>query len=98
MNIEQKMEYIRRALELGANVELNFHNLKKEEEAQQAVSELTSMADVPYSKHENDGTKWFKIRNYADRIYTTVFYDEEYLKEDVDLSGSEFVGGAKHVS
>jgi hypothetical protein len=88
MNIEQKLAYVRRALELGANVELIFHNIK-EEAAEQVAVELSQLTNLPYQSKANGATRWFKIDNYNQGFEATVFYDDEYLEEDIDLTGGE---------
>jgi hypothetical protein len=86
MNIEQKMEYIRRALELGANVDISFHNVSTKKEAKRIAVELSNMAGLKHKQTTHDGTHWYKIRNDDYTFGTSVFYDE-FLEEDVDLSG-----------
>jgi hypothetical protein len=40
MNIEQKMEYIRRALELGATVDVKWYFLEDEDKARELIANL----------------------------------------------------------
>jgi hypothetical protein len=80
------MEYIRRALELGANVDISFHNVSTKEEAKQIAVELSNMSGLKHKQTTHDSTHWYKIRNDDYTFGTSVFYDE-FLEEDVDLSG-----------
>jgi hypothetical protein len=86
MNIEQKMEYIRRALELGANVYLNFHNFNEKSEAEKTAVELSRLAGVTHQQKSNNGTHWYKIQNDDYSLESSIFYDK-YLEEDVVLDG-----------
>jgi hypothetical protein len=88
MNIEQKMAYIRRALELGAYIDVKFHCINEKEGAEKVASELSEMLGVQSEQFSSDDkeTHWFKIRNWKNHLDTVVFYNE-YLVEDVDLDG-----------
>jgi hypothetical protein len=89
MNIEEKLAFVRKALEMGANVELVFHNVKEEEVAEQVAAELSQLTNLPYQSKANGSTRWFKIDNYDQGVEATVFYDDEYLEEDIDFTGGE---------
>jgi DNA polymerase/3'-5' exonuclease PolX len=96
MNIEQKMAYIRRALELGADIDVKFHCTNEKEKAEKVAAELSEMLGIQSEQLSSDDkeTHWFKIRNWENRLDTVVFYNE-YLVEDVDLNGME---SEEHVS
>lgn len=92
MNIEQKMVLIRRALELGACVDLNLHNCKEESEAKQVAEELSQLTTIPHKAQSHGGTQWFKIDDRDNHIGVVIFYDDDegnFMEEDVDLSGME---------
>jgi hypothetical protein len=86
MNIEQKMEYIRRALELGASIDVKWYTIEGEEKARELIANLDT---VPFEQKEVEKTNWFAAYDYKNAINTTIFFDKEYLEEDVDLSGME---------
>jgi hypothetical protein len=88
MNIEQKMEYIRRALELGAHVDVKWYNIEDEDKARDLIADLEKDT-VPFEQKESEKVNWFAAYDYENAINTTIFFDKEYLEEDVDLSGME---------
>lgn len=88
MNIEEKLAFVRKALEMGANVEVNFHNIKSKEEAKQVAVELSKEFNLPHRHREHNNTHWYKIRNEDWTLEAAIFYGE-YMIEDVDLSGGE---------
>jgi hypothetical protein len=89
MNIEQKMEYIRKALELGADVDLMFHKIQDKKQAKKIAVELSKLGGFKHKQNSHNGTHWYKIKSEDYSLETSVFYDGEYLQEDVDLSGGE---------
>jgi hypothetical protein len=88
MNIEQKMAYIRRALELGASIDVKWYTIESEEKARELIADLEKDT-VPFKQKESEKTNWFAAYDYENAINTTIFFDKEYLEEDVDLSGME---------
>jgi hypothetical protein len=84
MNIEQKMEYIRKALELGASIDVKWYTIKGEEKAKELIANLDT---VPFEQKESEKVNWFAAYDYENAINTTIFFDKDYLEEDVDLSG-----------
>lgn len=75
MNIEQKLAYIKRALEMGANVQLYFHNMPEKEEAEKAMKELSSMNNVPYQSYGDDGYHWFQSNDSENKLRISAFYE-----------------------
>jgi hypothetical protein len=105
MNIEQKMAYLRKALEMGADIEVDFHNFRTQEAAENAISTLNEVVPQEFvkraSKEKTDSLRWFKATDYEEskpfrfqRFYTVFYFEEkdEYLQEDVVLDGGEEVG------
>lgn len=91
MSIEEKLEYVRIALEMGANVDLTFHNIKTKAEAKKAAVELSKVANLSHDHKSYQGTSWYKIKAPDFSLETSIFFDDDYLEEDVDLSGSEAI-------
>jgi hypothetical protein len=96
--MEQQLAYIKKCLELGANIEIMFHNFKKdEEEAKKVAMELSKIIDLPVKELSSGNTSWLQTEKYLyenensfvyDRkIETTIFYENSYLDEDVNLDG-----------
>lgn len=80
LTIDQKMEYIRKALELGAHININFHHVDNETEALKIAHSFSKLADTPFEEVNSGAFNWFKING---QLQTTVFFDKEYMDEDV---------------
>ncbi|MGF6951916.1 3-methyladenine DNA glycosylase AlkD [Neobacillus sp. B4I6] len=87
MTIEQKLAYIKRALELGGDVDVKFHNIRDKKAAEQVAVELSEISNRPYEQKSSNSTNWYKIQNEDYIFETYIFFDGEFLQEDVDLSG-----------
>lgn len=84
MSIEEKMAFIKRALEMGANVDLTFHNFKDKESAKKAAMELSKEFDMSHHHKSNKGTNWYKFKNEEYTLEASIFYDDEqYMEEDI---------------
>jgi hypothetical protein len=87
MSIDEKLAFVRKALEMGANVEVNFHNIKGKKEAKQAAVELSKPFNLSHRHKSHDNTNWYKIKNEDWSLEAAIFYDDDFLKEDVILDG-----------
>jgi hypothetical protein len=89
MTIEQKLEIIKKALEKGAYIQVNFHWLKEEEDATNIMNDF----NLDYEIQERNGTQWAKHQSPNYDFEVSAFYDGEeevsFIDEDVDLSGGE---------
>jgi hypothetical protein len=84
MSIEEKMAYVRRALELGASVDLHFHNFRDKESAKKAAMELSELSNLPHRNKSHNGSSWYKIKNEDYSLETSIYYDDEkYMEEDI---------------
>jgi hypothetical protein len=89
MNIEQKLAFIQKALELGADIDVSFHNIKDKKQAKEIAVDLSKEFGLRHKNESHNGTNWYKLRTTVEYDYSlaaSIFYDE-YLQEDVDLSG-----------
>lgn len=77
MNIDQKLAYIKRALEMGANVQLYFHNMPEKEEAEKVMKELSSMNNIPYQSLSNDDIHWLHSDDSENKLRASAFYEAE---------------------
>jgi hypothetical protein len=91
MSIEEKLVYIRQAIELGADVSLSFHDCRDKEEAEKLASKLSELIHIPvvHKASSDSSLRWLKIDYNYSEIATTIFYDEKetHLEEDVILDG-----------
>jgi hypothetical protein len=74
MTIDEKLAFVKRALELGAEIEANFFWAKNEEEAKRIGTELEDLIKAPFELDENDGTKWNQAKNRSDKLKSIVFF------------------------
>lgn len=82
LTFEQKMAYVRKALELGANIQVRFHNYLDKDEATKTAFELSDFLQIPVSRRDYNGTHWFSIgEDYS--IETTVYFNEKTQEEAV---------------
>lgn len=86
MNMEQQLAYLQKVLEMGAKIEIKFHNIREEKEAVKTATELSKLVQIPPMGCSHQGTSWIGIGEISNQIRTTVFYDK-YMVEDVNLDG-----------
>jgi hypothetical protein len=75
MNIEQKLEFIQKALEMGATVQVRFHGIPSKQEAEKIAIEFSEMVDAPFKDEENKGTNWLNVRDSRKGVDISIFYD-----------------------
>lgn len=84
MNIDKKLEVIRKSLEKGADVEVIFHNITSEEEAKETIEKLGGMVNIPAVEGSREGTYWYKANDWQNGIKLTAFYEDgPYMEEDI---------------
>ena len=87
LTLEQKMAYIRKALEMGAKININFHCIDSQEDAEKVAATFSQSLNVPFKEVNAGVFNWYKIDDR--QLETAVFFNKEYMEEDVDLSGME---------
>jgi hypothetical protein len=93
MKIEQKMEFLKRAIEMGADVTVNFHGIIGEKQAEKVAAEFSQMLGVAYEQKQNTGTYWYKIKDSSKGVNIAVFYElsEEELETELRKQLEELV-------
>jgi hypothetical protein len=86
MNIEQKLAFIKKALELGADINVNFHNSRDKKEAKETAVELCKEFGFKHRHLSHNNTNWYKLKTEDYSLEASIFFDE-FMEEDVDLSG-----------
>lgn len=92
LSIEQKMQYLQKCLELGADIDIYFHNFKQEEEALQAAEALSGLTSISFESKSNERktTNWFKFKTDDYGFGISIFYNKEgYMFEDIHWDGME---------
>lgn len=80
MSVDQRIKFLKAAVEMGANIKVNFH-MKDKSEAEKIANKFSELVDVPASENEHEGTYWFELIDYAKGIHITLFYKKS--KEDI---------------
>lgn len=75
LNIEQKMEYLRKALEMGADIDVKFYNVGNKKDALQTAKELSDFINIPYEQRSREDTNWLRIDSKDWSLRTTVYYE-----------------------
>jgi uncharacterized ferritin-like protein (DUF455 family) len=75
MTIEEKMAYIQKAIEMGADIDVDFHRIVGKKQAEKIASEFSQMLSVPYDSKYANGTYWFKLLNSSKGVDIAVFYE-----------------------
>jgi hypothetical protein len=93
MNMEQKLAYLAKCIEMGAKIEVNFHNFREQDEAEKAIQELSQLSGMEYKQDAYKETHWFRIGKIEEKFQTNIFFKcPAYLEEDVNFDGGEEVG------
>lgn len=74
VNIDQSMQYLRKALEMDAYIHVKFHGATSKMAAEEIASDFSQMLNIPYYDDENRGANWFCIKDYQKGVDITVFY------------------------
>lgn len=77
MNMEQKLAYIKKAIEMGADIDVMFHNLKEKADAKEAAIELSKVGNMKHAYKNHNGTHWYKLRSEDYSLNTSIFFDEK---------------------
>jgi hypothetical protein len=85
MNIEQKLEFIQKALEMGAVVQVKFHGIPSKQEAERIAAEFSGMLEIPYEESENKETYWFNVRDSRKGVDIAVFYELSKAEKQAEL-------------
>jgi hypothetical protein len=68
--IDQKLQIIRKALELGAEIDIRFHRVPSREEAKKIIGIFSKILNKPIKNHDD---KWFSLERMPE-IDVTAFY------------------------
>lgn len=96
MTIEQKLELLRKAIEMGADVHVSFHDGPErfsdltKAQAKEIASVMSEFTDIPFKPNFHGTTNWFESKE--DKFSVTAFYTpvaSDFMEEDVILDGME---------
>jgi hypothetical protein len=79
--MEKQLEVLKKALEMGANIDIIFYNNTSKEDAETKIKVLSELLDLQYTERGKENNKWF-ITDYlrSSDIVVTSFFDEEETK------------------
>lgn len=73
MTIDEKLAYLRKALEMGAFVEVKFHRLENEKATKEIITELQPLT-LPFEYWDNQGTHWYQANDRDNKLDTVIFF------------------------
>lgn len=73
MTIDQKLDVVKRALEMGASFTISFHNCRDQHEAVDAAKQFPELQPSEKSYGESD---WLSLTNDPD-FELVIFFDKE---------------------
>ncbi|MCD7034342.1 hypothetical protein LRR81_08850 [Metabacillus sp. GX 13764] len=78
MNIEQKLELLKQAIEKGASIDVHFHCLKNSKEAAELMSIVPMDCEVNHHVSQDGSKHWYKaeIDQYG-TFGVAAFYSKE---------------------
>jgi hypothetical protein len=59
--IEKKLEVLRRAMEQGADIDINFHGIEGRGKAEELIKSFADQLDVSYREDFGTNSQWFKF-------------------------------------
>jgi hypothetical protein len=77
--MEKQLEVLKKALEMGANIDIRFHNNISKEDAENKIKSLSELLDLPYMERSTEKNKWFvtDFLRYNNIVVTSFFNEEE---------------------
>lgn len=73
MNIEQKLEILKLAIERGANIDVHFHEIPSSVQAEKDAAIFENITNSIAEKRSHGGSEWLKI--YADNLHLAFYYN-----------------------
>lgn len=84
MNIDQKLEVIRKALEKGAQVKLHFHQNPTKQEAEEIMEVMGSASGIPVEHYASEnGTRWYEACDFNQGMWIVAFYNYQHMEDDI---------------
>lgn len=80
MTIEEKLEVVRKALEKGASVSLNFFDCESEEQAEEMIKPLSNDFKKDFTYEGNSDLNWIELVHETDdeiEVEVVAFYESD---------------------
>lgn len=77
---QQKLDVLSKAIDEGANIDINFHDLTQSNAAL-LTKEIARMMGTQSVSKSGSGFHWYKIQTPG--VDVAAFYDPSYMVEDV---------------
>jgi hypothetical protein len=81
MTIDQKLNLIRRSIELGADIDIRFHQPETLVEAKEIEDKLQPLFSAPFEEHDYEETTWLQAQDREAGIGIIVFYEKPSLSK-----------------
>ena len=72
---QQKLDILSKAIDEGASIDVYYHKLAEQEDAQTVINELGEIAGLPTIHDKGERHQWYKIKTRG--FYVAAFYDKE---------------------
>ncbi|POD46280.1 hypothetical protein BKM15_25910 [Pseudomonas syringae pv. syringae] len=63
MTKEEKMQAVEKAIDMGAKIDITFHDCSSQEEAEQTIKVFSSILNKEYHQEAHNGHDWVQIGN-----------------------------------
>lgn len=86
MNKQQIMEFLSKAIDEGAGIQIIINGFKlTDAEAKARCQEFSQIVGAETEDVNFSNSHWYRV--WGKQFKLDHFYDSEYMKEDVDLTG-----------
>ena len=72
---QQKLDILSKAIDEGASINVYYHKLDKQEDAQAVINKLGEIAGLPTVHDKYECHKWYKIKTRG--FHVAAFYDRK---------------------
>ena len=76
---QQKLDILSKAIDEGADIDVYYHKLVEQEDAQTVINELGGIAGLPTIHTKSEHHQWYKIMSKGFNV--SAFYEKEEVKD-----------------
>lgn len=80
MNIDKQLEVLRKALESGAKVSVEFFNYRNEQQAEEIAQEFATLTNEETKKWSGTTTNGIWVGDASNNLQITVYFDKEEVE------------------
>ena len=71
---QQKLDILSKAIDEGADIDVNYHKLPKKTDAKRVIDEVGEMIGLQTTHHTGGSHQWYKIESRG--LDVVAFYDK----------------------